>query len=139
MLQLLFAALILASPRSAPASAGVPADSVRADDDVRAAALRNAADVRRCYEREGLARDPKLRGLIEIAITILPTGQVQTVSVVDSSLKGDGKSAVSECVARAVRNWRFDRGPYGVETVIFPFNLAPVQAELEHTRPSSSN
>src|SRR4051812_29276286 len=48
-------ALILALTASPNPSV---ADSVRSDREIRLAALRHVADVKRCYEREGLTRDP---------------------------------------------------------------------------------
>ena len=128
MLHLLLAAAVFAAP-SVSLAQRAQTDSVRADGEVRAAVLRNAGDVRRCYEREGLARDPKLEGTIEVSLTILPTGQVDTASIVDTKLRGEKSPAVGQCIVRAVRNWRFERGPYVTETVVFPFNLAPVVPE----------
>ena len=52
------------------------ADSVRSDRDVRLAALRHVADVKRCYEREGLTRDPRLTGTLDVTVTVLATGVV---------------------------------------------------------------
>ena len=106
------------------------ADSVRADDDMRLIVLRNARDVRRCYEREGLRRNAALRGTLEVELTILPTGVVEHVDVVTVGLAGSGTDELRACVVTAVRNWRFERGPYPVETVVFPFHLAPEQREL---------
>ena len=117
--------LLLALAIVAPPAGAV--DSMRADQDVREAVLRNSADVRRCYEREGLTRDPSLRGTVEVELTILPTGLVERVGVDASALKGQvGGTEIGACIATAARNWRFERGPYGVETVVFPFALAPL-------------
>jgi outer membrane biosynthesis protein TonB len=125
MIQFLLALALMITPRaSAAAGLGGSADSVRAASDVQESAMRNASDVRRCYEREGLSRDPKLRGTVEVSITILPTGVVQKATVKDS-LSGDRQPVLADCIVKAVKNWRFERGPYVVETVVFPFNLAP--------------
>ena len=35
------------------------------------------ADVRRCYEREGLTRDPGLAGTLDVTVTVLATGVVR--------------------------------------------------------------
>ena len=104
------------------------ADSVRTDRDIRLAALRHAADVRRCYEREGLARDPGLTGTLDITITVLATGTVRDVVVSSSSMQGLGAREVAACVTTAVRNWRFERGPFVVETIVLPFRFAPTLA-----------
>ena len=33
---------------------------------------------------------------------------------------------VARCLTTSIRNWRFDRGPYAVETIVFPFRFTPV-------------
>lgn len=124
MLYVLALSLALATPPRAAAPA-VRADTARADDDLRLTVLRNARDVRRCYEREGLRRNSGLRGDVEVELTILPTGVVEHVDVTPLGLAGDGTREVALCIATAARNWRFERGPFQVETVVFPFHFAP--------------
>jgi hypothetical protein len=103
------------------------ADSLRADQEIRESVLRNSADVRRCYEREGLRRDATLRGTMEVELTILPTGSVDSVAVLRADLSSAaGRAEVTACVTSAARHWRFERGPYAVERVVFPFVLRPV-------------
>ena len=114
--------LSLMSAPLAPAHAA-PADSVRSDAKIRSTALRHAPDVRKCYENEGLGRNPNLVGSVELTITILPTGAVSEVSVNADALKGSGGAEVAKCLAKAARAWKFDRGPYVVEAVILPFKL----------------
>ena len=104
------------------------ADSVRTDRDIRLAALRHVADVRRCYEHEGLTRDPGLTGTLDITVTILATGTVRDAVVSSSAMQGLGAREVAACLTTAMRNWRFDRGPYVVETIVFPFRFAPTLA-----------
>ena len=133
MLYALAFALALAAPGAtvAPAAPALAAaDSVRADDDMRSIVLRNARDVRRCYEREGLRRNAALRGTLEVELTILPTGVVEHASVVTVGFAGTGTDELRACVVTAVKNWRFERGPYSVETVVFPFHLAPERGEM---------
>lgn len=127
----LLIALVLAARPAA--TAGIPAptiaaDSVRQEVEVRATVLRHAPDVRRCYQDEGLRRNPELKGKIEVELTILPTGTVDSVNVA-TSLAGPGQHEVSSCVALRARNWRFERGPYAVETVVFPFVFSPEERE----------
>ena len=115
-------ALVLAAH---PAAAGnrdsvALADSTRQEIEVRATVLRHAPDIRRCYQDEGLRRNPDLAGQIELELTILPTGTVDSVNVA-TSFDGPGQHEVTICVASRARNWRFERGPYAVETVVFPF------------------
>lgn len=109
----------------APAPATSPTDSLRSDGEVRATVLRHAADVRRCYQDEGLRRNPVLTGHLELELTILPTGRVDSVAVSATSLSGDGVKEVTACLARTARQWRFERGPFAVEQVVFPFVFAP--------------
>jgi hypothetical protein len=102
-----------------------PGDSLRADREIRLVALRHVADVRRCYEREGLTRDPRLSGTLELTVTVLATGVVSDVGVSASDMTGIGAREVAMCLTTAVSNWRFDRGPYTVETIVFPFRFRP--------------
>lgn len=139
MLHALAFALVLVAP-STPASAApttnaapvraVAVDSTRADDDLRTTVLRNARDVRRCYEAEGLRRNAELRGTVEVEMTILPTGVVEHVDVTTVGIEGLGTRELTACIATAAHNWRFERGPFDVETVVFPFNLAPDRRDL---------
>jgi hypothetical protein len=104
------------------------ADSVRAETEVRETVIRHASDVRRCYTDEGLRRNPNLSGAVELEITILPTGTVNYAAVAMTSLSGLGEREVAGCLTTAARNWRFERGPYAVETIVFPFVFSPDQA-----------
>ena len=98
-------------------------DSARADGDVRLTALRNARGINRCYVEEGLKRQPDLEGVVEIELTIEPTGVVSEARVSSATLDGPGAREVAGCIATLARNWRFDRGPFEVETFVFPFVL----------------
>ena len=111
----------MASPRH-----GSPADSVRSDRDIRLAALRHVADVKRCYEHEGLTRNPALSGTLDVTVTVLATGVVSDASVANIDMSGVAAREVARCLTTAIRNWRFDRGPYVVETIVFPFRFTPV-------------
>jgi hypothetical protein len=125
--------LALASPIQRPPIHGSPTpspvDSVRSDRDVRLAALRHVADVKRCYEREGLARDPGLAGTLDVSVTVLATGVVSDASVAAADMRGLGVREVATCLTLAIRNWRFERGPYVVETIVFPFRFTPIPAD----------
>lgn len=107
-------------------STGTPTafpDSIRSDADIRSAVMRHAPAVRKCYETEGLGRNPSLAGSVEITVTILPTGTVSEVEVSTVGMRGTGETEVAKCLAGVARSWRFERGPYVVETVILPFDL----------------
>jgi hypothetical protein len=105
------------------------ADSVRSDRDVRLAALRHVADVKRCYEREGLSRDPRLTGTLDVSVTVLATGEVSEATIASHTMRGLGVREVATCLTLAIRNWRFERGPYAVETIVFPFRFTPIPVE----------
>jgi hypothetical protein len=111
-----------------------PADSVRADRDVRLTALRNARSITRCYVQEGLRRATDLAGVVEVELTIEATGIVSEVRVSSATLRGPGAHEVAACIATVARQWRFERGPYDVETVIFPFVLRPEKSGDEAAR-----
>ncbi len=104
-----------------------PVDSVRPDDEVRQVALRHAAEIQQCYETHGLRVNPNLSGTVEVQATVLSSGRVDSVAV-SSDLRGVGRSEVESCITMAVRNWRFERGAYIIETVVYPFNLVRDEA-----------
>jgi len=72
-------------------------------DLIRGVVQRNKPAVRRCF-REGLERDPGLRGEVEVAFTIQGDGSVAAPKVAHSSV---GDRAVEACVLAAVQSWRF--------------------------------
>jgi hypothetical protein len=109
---------LVALPQGAVAN-----DSIRSDADIRSAVMRHAPAVRKCYEVEGLGRNPALAGSVEITVTILPTGSVTDVEVSTAKFRGVGEKEVAACLAGVARSWKFDRGPYIVETIILPFDL----------------
>jgi hypothetical protein len=125
-------AVSLALPPRGPAS-----DSTRTDRDIRLAALRHVGDVKRCYEREGLARNPALTGTVDVAVTVLATGVVSDATATTVDMEGVAAREVARCLTTAIRNWRFDRGPYAVETIVFPFRFTPVST-AEHRAVASS-
>lgn len=117
-------------------SAPAPSDSVRSDNDIREVVLRHAAAVRGCYETEGLRRNSALSGTIEVELRILPVGRVDSVAVVRSALSGPGTREVTACITRVARNWRFERGPFGVEEIVLPFILKPDRTASSGTEDS---
>jgi hypothetical protein len=116
-------AIALAAPPSPQ-----PADSVRTDREIRLTALRHVADVRRCYEREGLTRDTRLTGTMDVTVTILATGVVSDAAVTAHAMRGLGAREVGACLTTTMRNWRFERGPFAVERIVFPFHYTPESA-----------
>lgn len=112
-------------PRAELGPVAIAADSARSDAEVRASVLRNTSDIRRCYEAEGLPRNPALSGRMELALTILPTGVVSGVRVDSLALRGPGSLEVVRCITRHARNWRFERGNFATETHTFPLDFVP--------------
>ena len=125
-------AVVLAT--SLAGAAPAPRDSVRADTDVRLTALRNARSIMRCYAEEGLRRNMRLEGVIEIELTIEATGVVSEARVSSATLRGPGAHEVAGCIATVARQWRFERGPFDVETVVFPFVLRPERVNEDGMR-----
>lgn len=77
-------------------------------------------EVRGCYD-QGLARKPNLTGRVAIQFTIGPGGNVPASAVAESSLD-DG--ATEQCIARAVKRWRFPTGTTGGHAIVtYPFVL----------------
>jgi hypothetical protein len=77
-------------------------------------------EVRYCHG-QGLVRRPDLEGRVTVRFRIDPTGKVIT-SAVDSTTVSD--AAVGECIAKAVRRWKFPVASGAVD-VVYPFVLAP--------------
>ncbi|MDB4907383.1 MAG: hypothetical protein JWO05_2167 [Gemmatimonadetes bacterium] len=98
-------------------------DSSRTDREIRLVALRHAADIRSCYEREGLRVDPGLAGTMEVELTVAPNGRVERAFASAATLRGQGGAAVVKCVSGAARNWRYEPGAYAREVIVYPFAL----------------
>ena len=126
------AAIAPAAPAAAAPTVAA-GDSVRADRIIRETVLRHARDARRCYETEGLRRNPALTSTIELEVTILPTGIVEH-AVARPDGPRSGATEVAACLAIVARNWRFERGPFDVEVIVFPFVLRPELADEERRR-----
>lgn len=109
-------------------------DSLRPDIDVRLVALRHASEIQRCYETEGLRLNPGLAGMIEVEVTVSPSGRVEDAEVSSSALAGIGRQEVEACITTTVRNWRFERGPYALETIVYPFHLVRDRPVMSNTR-----
>ncbi|MEZ4450890.1 MAG: DUF2330 domain-containing protein [Nannocystaceae bacterium] len=89
-------------------------------------------EIRFCYN-QGLTRDSKLAGRVEIAATIDARGNVTRAEVASPPLSD---ASVSACVAKATKRWRFPK-PKGGATVEakLPFELSGTIAGL-NGRPS---
>lgn len=134
---MLFTLVLSVALAGQPLSPLQPADSVRPDSDVRMVALRHASEIKRCYETHGLKVNPGLGGTIEVEVTVLPSGRVGGASVTASSLAGLGRTEVEACITMSVKNWRFERGPFVTETIVYPFNLVRDRGSAINTSVSS--
>jgi TonB family protein len=115
--------VLLATLLGGPSLSRPAADSVRPDEEVRQVALRHATEIRECYESRGLKVNPALAGTVEVELIVLPTGRVDSASVSTSQLAGPGKHEVESCVVANVRNWRYERGPFAKESIVYPFQF----------------
>ena len=131
MLHTLVLSLALAGRFTLPAQ--LP-DSVRPDGDVRLVALRHSGEIQRCYESEGLRINPSLGGMIEVELTVSPSGRVEDAEISSSGLTGIGRREVESCITSTVKNWRFEKGPFAIETIVYPFNLVRDSGVMSNTR-----
>ena len=120
---LLVVALHAAPGPGLSAAFATPPDSLRADDEIRLVALRHASEIQHCYVTRGLSVNPSLSGIVEIELKVLPSGRVDSANVAASALAGPGREEVESCISATVKNWRFERGPFVTETIVYPFDL----------------
>lgn len=73
--------------------------------------------IKACYENQ-LKRNPNLRGKMRIRFTILETGGLADIAVVENSL---GSPEVASCIVGTMRGWRTPFRPSGTVTVEYPF------------------
>jgi TonB family protein len=89
-------------------------------DIIRRIVRAHINEVSACYN-QGLVRDPNLRGRVSIQFTIGPSGSVPVAVVQESTMK-DGN--VGQCVAKAVKRWKFPKPDGGGNVVVtYPFVL----------------
>ncbi len=87
---------------------------------VRRVVRANLGQIRRCYER-ALEVNPAAEGGIAMRWVIGNGGEVLSTMVEESSI---GVASFDECVASAVRRWRFPVPADTVTTVHYPFALS---------------
>jgi TonB family protein len=79
-------------------------------------------EVRGCYNK-GLTRNPGLQGRVAVNFVITTTGKVSSSVVQETSLKDKN---VSNCIAKAVKRWRFPTPRGGGNSIVtYPFTLRP--------------
>lgn len=86
-------------------------------DEIQRIVREGLAPVRRCYERESLAR-PELAGRLRVRFVIDRDGSVGSAEAVDDEL---GSAALTACVRDQVRRWRFPPHAGIPVTVVYPF------------------
>jgi TonB family protein len=77
--------------------------------------------IKACYEKQ-LKKNPKLAGKVKIQFTILGSGRVGDVQVLQDST---GEPAVGACIKRNMKRWKFPKPDGGSVTVAFPFVFQP--------------
>lgn len=78
-------------------------------------------EIRGCYN-SGLTRDPNLDGRVTIQFSIVGNGTVGSASVESNTTKD---SAVGDCIAKAVKRWKFPRVRNGGTALVsYPFRLS---------------
>lgn len=116
----------------ASASLGLVADPVtyahaRSREVIQRVVRGHVTRVRYGYERE-LARNPSPAGTVTVGSIIAPDGRVRTSSISSSTLDSP---PVEQCVAAAVRRWRFpapDGG--GIVVVAYPFRFESAGSDV---------
>ncbi len=90
-------------------------------DIIRRIVRAHINEVRSCYN-QGLSRDPSLQGRVVIQFTIAD-GKVPAAVVQNSTLKDQ---AVGNCVAKAMRRWKFPKSQDGKNVLVtYPFLFSP--------------
>ncbi len=90
-------------------------------DIVRRIVRAHINEVRYCYN-QGLARDPSLGGRVSIQFTIGPTGKVPVAVVAETTLRDKD---FANCIAKAVKRWKFPKPSASTVQVTSPFVLSP--------------
>lgn len=89
---------------------------------VRQVIAQHQNEVIECYSM-GLRENPNLRGDVRVRFLVGPRGTVEDGEVYHSTL---GHQGVEDCIATALRSWRFPRPrPRGRSVLLlYPFHLA---------------
>ena len=87
---------------------GIPAN------DIKTALEPRRAQLRFCYER-GLAKNPRLSGVLVTTVSVRPDGSVSSV-IFDGSTIEDAE--VMGCMSKLVKLWKFDAPKNKKETLI---------------------
>ena len=88
---------------------------------IKSVVTRRMGAINGCYEKQ-LKRNPKLAGKVRVQFTILESGRVSDVQIVEDTL---GDSEVARCMTARMGGWRFPPPAGGTITVRFPFIFEP--------------
>jgi hypothetical protein len=89
-------------------------------DMIRRIVRAHLNEVRSCYNA-GLSRNPNLEGRVTVQFAIIGSGVVSSSVVQENTTKDD---ATANCIAKAVKRWKFPRvGKGGTALVSYPFLL----------------
>ncbi len=104
--------------RPAPPSSGKDSSAGRLPpEQIQRVIKQNAGQMRRCYE-EGLRKNPKLKGRVNVRFIIGKDGVVTKADDAGSDMSDD---AVTACVVRAFSGMTFPKPTGGTVTVTYPF------------------
>ena len=95
-------------------------DTAVVDNVVR----RRQAELRTCYEQEGLKVNPDLAGNVVVSIAVASEGTVSAVTFPERTWSGPGATETESCMQTRVRNWRFPELAGGGGTFEFSFNFS---------------
>jgi hypothetical protein len=91
-------------------------------DIIRRIVRAHINEVRYCYN-QGLTKNPNLEGRVKVQFTIGPTGTVPVAVVSEKTIPDNN---VAQCIAKAVKRWKFPRPQAGGNVVVtYPFVLQP--------------
>lgn len=80
----------------------------------------NQRSVSTCYDRE-LKRGRRMRGKLELLVTVAPTGNVQSTAVQTAQFD---RTPLGDCIAMTVKRWRFPPFAGEARQVYLPFVLS---------------
>ncbi len=94
-------------------------------NSINATIRKNNPEAIACY-KQGLSRNPALKGKLIAAFTVAPDGKVKEATISKNEL-GDEK--VAECLAEKIKGWKFPESLEGEESIVaaYPFVFNPAK------------